>query len=324
MPKGIFTISLDFELYWGVRDHRSIIGYGNNIRNVHNVIPRLLEMFEQYKVHCTWATVGFLFFNDKKELVNGLPKVYPNYLKTEYDPYSYLNQNELESVYHFAPGLIDRIRNTPGQEIGTHTHSHFYTLEKNTTDEQFRADLEAAIEIAKEKNIQITSIVFPRNQYSESHLKVCSEVGIKIYRGNEDSEIYRPVSREQENIFRRAIRFADTYLNITGHHCHNFPVFTDIVNIPASRFLRPYSEKLKLLEGFKFNRIKKSIEHAAKNGLIFQLWWHPHNFGNNTEENFKFLEKVLKVFSKLNQEGKMDSQNLNEIYYQTMKRHHEN
>jgi hypothetical protein len=120
------------------------------------------------------------------------------------------------------------------------------------------------------------------------------------------------------------MRFADTYFNITGHHGHHLPACAEMINIPASRFLRPYSKKLKMLEGLKFNRIRKSMEHAATNGLIYQLWWHPHNFGNYTEENFKFLEKVLMLFSNLKKEEKMKSLNLNEIYIQSMKNQHEN
>ena len=216
MSKGIFTISLDFELFWGVRDHRTLESYGENIRNVHHVVPRLLELFSKYNVHCTWATVGFLFFNEKKEMISYLPAERPTYEKKEYDPYPYLEQNELEKIYHFAPALIEQIKRTPGQEIGTHTFSHFYTLEKNTTIGQFQSDLRAAIAIAKEKGIEIKSIVFPRNQYSDEHIKACLEEGIKIYRGNELSGIYKPISRENENIFRKGIRFADTYINMTG------------------------------------------------------------------------------------------------------------
>ena len=88
MSKGIFTISLDFELFWGVRDHRTLENYGSNISNVHQVVPRLLALFEKYDVHCTWATVGFLFFNDKKEMLPYLPSSRPGYLQKEYDPYS--------------------------------------------------------------------------------------------------------------------------------------------------------------------------------------------------------------------------------------------
>ena len=199
MSKGIFTISLDFELFWGVRDHRTLENYGENVRNVHQVVPRLLDLFKKYDVHCTWATVGFLFFSGKQEMLASLPSQKPDYVRKEYDPYSYLEQNELEKIYHFAPALIEQIKKAPGQEIGTHTFCHFYTLERNTTTEQFRSDLKAAIKIAKEKGIEIKSIVFPRNQYSPDHIKVCMEEGIIIYRGNASAGAYKPSSRENEN-----------------------------------------------------------------------------------------------------------------------------
>ena len=317
MRKGIFTISLDFELFWGVRDHRTLDTYGENIRNVHHVVPRLLALFEKYDVHCTWATVGFLFCSDKNEVLACLPADRPNYHKKEYDPYPYLEQNELEKKYHFAPALIEQIKKTPGQEIGTHTFSHFYTLERNTTVGQFRSDLKAAIAIAKRKGMEIKSIVFPRNQYSDEHIKACLQEGIIIFRGNELSGAYKPVSREDENIFRKGIRFADAYVNITGHHCHPVPLKGDIINIPASRFLRPYKPKLKMFDELKLKRIKQGVKFAATHGLIYQLWWHPHNFGKYMDENFNFLEKALQCYDQLKREQKMESLNLLEIYERT-------
>jgi len=243
-----------------------------------------------------------------------LPAQRPTYEKKEYDPYPYLEQNELEKTYHFAAALIEQIKKTPGQEIGTHTFSHFYTLEKDTTIGQFQSDLRAAIKIAKEKGIEIKSIVFPRNQYSDEHIKTCLAEGIKIYRGNELSGVYKPISRENENIFRKGTRFADTYINMTGHHCHAIPAAGKIINIPASRFLRPYNPKFKMFDGLKLRRIKQGIKFAAKHGLIYQLWWHPHNFGKYMDENFKFLEQILEYYHQLNREGKIESQNLLEIY----------
>jgi peptidoglycan/xylan/chitin deacetylase (PgdA/CDA1 family) len=314
VSKGIFTISLDFELFWGVRDHRTLESYGENIRNVHQVVPRLLELFSKYNVHCTWATVGFLFFNDKKEMTSYLPAERPAYKKKEYDPYPYLEQNVLEKIYHFAPPLIEQIKKSPGQEIGTHTFSHFYTLEKNTTISQFKNDLRSAIAIGKAKGIELKSIVFPRNQYSDEHITACLDEGITIYRGNELSGAYKPVSRENENIFRKGVRFTDTYINLTGHHCHAIPVANKIINVPASRFLRPYNPKFKMFDGLKLRRIKQGIKFAARHGLVYQLWWHPHNFGKHMDENFRFLEQVLKFYHQLNQAGKIESQNLLEIY----------
>ena len=317
MSKGIFTISLDFELFWGVRDHRTLENYGENIRNVHLVVPRLLELFTKYNVHCTWATVGFLFFKEKQEMLSYLPAERPDYYKKEYDPYPYLERNELKSEYHFAPELIEQLKKTPGQEIGTHTFSHFYTLERNTTIEQFRSDLHAAIIIAREKGVKIMSIVFPRNQYSDEHIKVCLQEGIKIYRGNESSGAYKPISRENESILRKGIRFADAYINMTGNHCHQIPATGDIINIPSSRFLRPYRPKLKMFDRLKLSRIKQGIKFAADSGSIYQLWWHPHNFGKYMDENFNFLEQALKFYQQLNQQGKIESLNLMEIYLRT-------
>lgn len=42
------------------------------------------------------------------------------------------------------------------------------------------------------------------------------------------------------------------------------------------------------------------MTHAARNNLTYHLWWHPHNFGINQDENFEFLEKILMHYKKLN------------------------
>jgi hypothetical protein len=71
------------------------------------------------------------------------------------------------------------------------------------------------------------------------------------------------------------------------------------------------------LDGLKLNRIKQGIRFAANRGSIYQLWWHPHNFGRYMDENFNFLEQALKFYRQLNQQGKIESLNLKEIYLRT-------
>ena len=56
--KGLFIISLDFELLWGVRDKRTKETYGQNILGVQEVIPQLLDLFDKYDITATFATVG--------------------------------------------------------------------------------------------------------------------------------------------------------------------------------------------------------------------------------------------------------------------------
>ena len=147
---GIFTVSLDFELYWGILDVKSIQDYQENLKSVPKVIEIMLELFEEYEVHATWATVGFLFAQDVEELKQTIPTKIPNYNNPKFNPYLYItNNNTLESCYHFAPYLIDKIHNYKNQEIGTHTFSHYYCLEEGQSKEEFSSDIEAAIMMAK-------------------------------------------------------------------------------------------------------------------------------------------------------------------------------
>lgn len=307
MNHGKFVISLDFELMWGVIESRSIEGYGKNILGVHKVIPGLLDIFNKYAVKGTFSTVGFLFFEDKKTLLQYVPQNIPAYRYTKLSPYNgYMDkvgQNKDEDPYHFGAHLVKQILEQPHHEIGTHTFSHYFCLEEGQTIEQFREDIKAAQKAASIYNIRLTSLIFPRNQFNAAYLQVCREEGLLCYRGNPDSWLYKERVKQAESRWRRALRLADAYINITGHHCHADEVMKGElpVNIPASRFLRPYSDKLKMFDWLRLRRIKKAMDHAAKKNTLFHLWWHPHNFGINQEENFAFLEKILKHYEYLHE-----------------------
>ena len=111
MTNGKFVISLDFELMWGVRDKKDKTNYGNNIIGVHEVIPKLLEIFRKHEVKATFSTVGFLFCETKQELLESIPKLKPEYSDKNLSPYNgYFNilGNDYQiDKYHFAPSLIN-------------------------------------------------------------------------------------------------------------------------------------------------------------------------------------------------------------------------
>ncbi|MFT3909280.1 MAG: polysaccharide deacetylase family protein [Ferruginibacter sp.] len=321
---GKFVISLDFELMWGVRDIVTIDSYGEHIRGVHEALPKMLACFQRHNIKATFATVGMLFFKTKEELLAGLPKTEPRYKIANLSPYGdYMMKNVGEDYksdpYHFAPELIKLIQDSPNQEIGTHTFSHYYCLEAWQTVDNFRDDLEAAMNAAKKMGIQITSIVFPRNQFNNNYLQVCKDAGILTYRNNEESWLYNARSGEKESLVRRALRLMDAYINLTGHHCYTeeymlssgFPV-----NIPSSRFLRPYMTRLQFLDWLLLKRIKKSMTHAATNNLMYHLWWHPHNFGINQLENFAFLEEILVHYRYLNEKYGFTSCTMTELAHE--------
>lgn len=64
--KGLFVISLDFELFWGIRDKYDFDTYGQNVLGVWKVIPRLLELFDKYGIHATLRPSAVCFLRIMK------------------------------------------------------------------------------------------------------------------------------------------------------------------------------------------------------------------------------------------------------------------
>jgi len=307
MVNGTFIISLDYELMWGVRDKRTIENYGDAIKNVKPSLYLTMESFKNHGVKATFATVGLLFHKNKEELTNSLPVLKPTYTDANLSPYditeSDIGKDENNDPYYFGYDMVKEIKEDGVHELATHTYCHYYCLEPGQTIEQFKEDMTAAITVAKKMDVTLKSIVFPRNQYNETYLKVCKELGITSYRGNERHFIYKTGNGKDQTPIRRALRLIDAYFNISGYHCYDYDFIKKDFpyNIPSSRFLRAYNKKLSFLEGFKLRRIKKAMTYAAKNNLVYHLWWHPHNFGRNTQENIKMLDSILKHYALLNE-----------------------
>jgi len=318
LKSGVFLISLDFELYWGIRDKTGIEDALKRMKNKDKAVNGILQLFEKYDIHATWATAGFLFLDNYEELIKSFPEKLPSYKDKRFSPYEYIlrakDEIKANENIHFAPNLIRRILNIKGQEIATHTFSHYYTLEEGQKNDEFREDLLTARKIAKNKfDLELKSVVFPRNQYSEEHLKISGELGFKAFRGNPLHWAYKPKKDEKGKLTSsRGYRLLNSYFPLNYNTYQVQYDGSGIVNLPSSVFLRPYSKKLRHFEYIKYIRIDKELKFAAKNNLVCHLWWHPHNFMVNMDENLKFLEKILKKFNKYKKKYGMKSLNMNE------------
>jgi peptidoglycan/xylan/chitin deacetylase (PgdA/CDA1 family) len=285
---------------------------------VRSAVPRILELFEQHQIHGTWATVGLLFCRDRQELQASLPRIKPRYRQERLSPYPRLREagwNEQDDPFRYGSSLIEQIRSTPHQEIGTHTFSHYYCLEDGQTEASFRSDLEAAIAVAASRGIDLRSLVFPRNQVNPAYLQTLRDLGIQSYRGNGSSWIYRQRKRSEESSFRRAVRLLDAYLNLSGHNT----IAIDQVrkkapfDFPASRLLRAYSPALKMFEPLRVARICSGIDHAARTRRAFHLWFHPEELTSNLDENMAALKKVLGRYVWHRDQGDMESLGMAEL-----------
>src|SRR5690606_35067847 len=116
------------ELHWGVRDHQPPDGpYRPALLGAREAVLRTLDLFARYDVAATWATVGFLFARSRDELRRYTPALRPHYADGRLDPYDEpVGEGEHDDPIHYAPSLIARIRETPRQELATHTFSHYY------------------------------------------------------------------------------------------------------------------------------------------------------------------------------------------------------
>lgn len=320
---GYFVISLDFELHWGMFDKVSVEEYGEHYRGVQKALPEILDCFREHDIHATWATIGMLMARSRDELFSLLPpeKLRPQYKDMRVSSYYHIamaniGKDERDDPHHFAPTLVEEIITTDGQELASHTFSHFYCIDgKENRPDIFRADCERMENVARAFGKNLTSIIFPRNQTSPEALTICAEHNITAYRGTETHTLYRPRGDRAQTLTIRALRLLDAYFNISGNNTTSLGEIADQTpyNIRSSRFLRPYSRRLRFLERMRMRRIKQSMTYAAKNNQIFHLWWHPHNFGINQKENMRNLRDLIAHYEVLKETYGMESKNMREM-----------
>ena len=316
LEKGVLVVSLDFELFWGVHDCHTYETYGKNVLGGRKAIPKLLDLFKKYDIHATWATVGMMFAENKEELYEFSPSEnlrphFENELLSSYRMFDKIGNDEKSEPYFYGKTLIDLIAEYPNQEIGSHTFSHYYAREAGQNVDEFQADIRSAKNIAKAKGYDVKTLVFPRNQSKDDYNASMLYNGYVAYRGEEQDWIHKiPV-----NIIKRMFRLADSFINLTGSATYSKGEFIrgELHNFRGSRFLRPYSKKLRFLEPLKLHRVKTQMKKAAKNGKVFHLWWHPHNIGINTEKNLQNIEKILQYYVELKEKYGIESKNMIEL-----------
>ena len=320
MSKPTLIVSLDFELFWGMQDVTRLSDYEANILGGKTAIPKLLELFRRHGIHATWAAVGYLFARDEARLRPYFPAVLPTYDNPDrscYRCFGSIGTDELSAPCYYGRDLIDRIAATPGQELASHTFSHYYCREPGQTPEQFRADLDASRAIAADQGFDLTSVILPRNQCEDECVPILRAAGFTAYRDEENDWIHEKVHCWP---LKRLLRLMDVYLPLTGQGGYVPKAENGIVNLVGSRMYKPIFRPLAFLEGLKLRRIKKQMLHAAKKGLTFHLWWHPHNVGVRTELHLAQLEEIFAYYDELKETYGMRSLNMGEAAREALNR----
>jgi hypothetical protein len=309
---GALVISLDFELHWGVRDH---VARGDTLYQrlpeARRAVEDMVTLFRERRIRATWATVGFLFASNRRELEAHAPSLRPAYTRPELDPYvETIGLDEEHDPEHLAGSLVDLIAASPGQEVASHTFSHYYCLEPGQNEATFRADLAAAQSIARGRGVELTSLVLPRNQWNPAYADAVLALGFRSIRGPQHTWGHAARQGGGRSLLRRSARLADTYVGVSPPpttRWNDVLLPSGLCDVPASAFLRPFNTARQRLEPLRLARLRSGMRHAARHGQIFHLWWHPHNFSQHRAENISMLEDVLDEFDGLSTKEGMQS-----------------
>lgn len=318
---GALVISLDFELHWGLINAFPLEAIRERLLGTRKAIPLILKLFEDFEIHATWASVGFLFHRTRNDLVSAIPDCRPSAENGTLTPYDFLADiglDELSDPHHYASSIVDQIRETPNQEVATHTFAHCIWDHVPADTDAFRADLRAVFDTARTKGVVISSIVFPQNKYSPDLLRVLKQEGIIAFRGGGQYWYSFLETKDKASyLLFRCLRMVDRHISLSGSNVYTLESIGDgpPYNVPGSMGLEYFSHApwLSVLEPLRLRRLASSMRMAAEQRKIFHLWWHPHQFGEDSERKLDFLKRFLSHFADLREKHGIESLTMKEV-----------
>jgi peptidoglycan/xylan/chitin deacetylase (PgdA/CDA1 family) len=306
LDRGVFTLSLDFELIWGTVDQ----GGPGRFRRACEierevVIDRLLALLAEFEIPATWCIVGHLFL-DSCAPVDGAkhPKIVrPSHSWSEEDWFAHdpCGTEATDPIFYGA-SLIDKIRACPfPQEIGCHSFSHVIFGDQGCSRETATSELAECVRLAQERGVHLRSFAFPRNRVG--HLDVLREHGLTCYRGPE------PVWYERPAVPQRVKRLGHLADVLTARRP---PVVLPkesapgLWNVPGSMLYFPMHGRRRYIPlPLRVRRAVKGLESAAEERRIFHLWFHPTNLADETERMFAGLRTIFERVSGLRSAGRI-------------------
>lgn len=303
LDRGVFTISLDFELIWGTLDLFGQAGFGQAVRVERDLIPRLLDLFVEFNVPATWCILGHLFLSSCHS-ENGVK--HPDIVRPKHPwhPQDWFDRDpcgdEAAQPLFYGRSLVELIRACPvPQEIGCHSFSHVIFGDPGCSEVTAESDVAACVRLAAEMGVTLRSFAFPRN--SVGHLRVLRRHGFRYFRGPEPARLS---SRPWNNKLKRAshlwavLRAAEPPVVS--------PTWTadGLWDIPGSMIYFPmHGFRRHIPLGLRVKRAVKGLEAAARAKKVFHLWFHPTNLADEADRMFAGLRAILGHSARMAERG---------------------
>ena len=277
------VVSLDFELRWGLLDilGDDITRYRRNLEGVAEAIPRLLDLFSKRDVHATWATVGAVACESWDEWQARTPPT------PRYDDVGLRWRESFRTIdprgrLYFAPDLVNAIRSSPGQELGSHTFNHVYVREPGFSREDAIADADAVVSLFRDRwDSRPSSVVFPRNQVG--HTDVLRTRGVTAWRENPHPSFWNATAASEQTRIVRLCRIADAMAPLGRR------------TAPAVEHRASFFVRMNLAEPLWRAHRRRIVAdaRALRAGEVLHLWWHPHNLGASPEKSVARIADLL-------------------------------
>jgi peptidoglycan/xylan/chitin deacetylase (PgdA/CDA1 family) len=304
LDRGVFTLSLDFELIWGTLD-RGVETYREACEREHAyVVDRLLALLAEYEISATWCTLGHLFL-ESCAARDGVkhPEIVPPRHAWVADWFAQdpCGSEQTDPIF-YGKSLVDRVVacEVP-QEVGCHSFSHPIFGDPGCSRETAETELAECVRLARERGIEMQSFAFPRNRVG--HLDVLREHGFSVYRGPdpawyEDGRWPRPVKRLGHLLDVVAARRPPVVLPEE--------VLPGLWNLPGSMIYFPmHGRRRHIPLSVRVARASKGLDAAARKRRVFHLWFHPTNLAFETDAMFDGLRRIFERASNLRGEDRL-------------------
>jgi peptidoglycan/xylan/chitin deacetylase (PgdA/CDA1 family) len=306
LPRGVFTLSLDFELIWGTLDLFGPEGFRYACEVERAAVDRLLELLVEFDVAATWCIVGHLFL-DRCSAQDGVKHpeiVRPQHAWTHVDWFDHdPGSSESADPIFYGRTLVERIRGCRvPQEIGSHSFSHVIFGDSGCSRACADSELGACVSAAKALGLSLRSFAFPRN--SVGHLDLLRQHGFRVYRG--------PGPRFYER---------GESPGLLGRLAHLWDVVTaaeppvvlpergafGLLNLPGSMIYFPmHGVRRHVPLELRVRRAVKGLEAAARERRVFHLWFHPTNLADEPDAMFAGLRAIFTHAHRLRERGRLD------------------
>jgi hypothetical protein len=306
LSRGVFVLSLDFELIWGTlyRGGPELFGAACE-RERTMVFGPLLSLLEEFEIPATWCVAGHLML-DSCAPVNGVK--HPEIVRPEYpwyegdwfkwDPCT----DETRDPIFYGRDLVERLlaASVP-QEIGCHGFSHMTFGDPGCSRETAASEVQACVQAASELGVTMQSFVFPRNRID--HLDVLREHGFTCFRGLQPTWHSGGGAAGR---LQRAGHLVDVLL------ARRPPVVLPqrrdgLIDIPGSMMFVPaYGARRYIPMSLRVGRTLKGIEDAVRKRRVMHLWFHPTNLADETEAMLGGLRTVFAEVALRRERGELD------------------